>query len=439
MKASVPEMRKAFLYAFYGDDFTGSTDVLEQLASNGIPTVLYLDVPSPEHLAMFPDVEAIGIAGDSRSSSPEWMSDNLPTIFETLKSFQAPITHYKVCSTFDSSATHGSIGRAIELGMQTFHPRFVPIIVGAPHLRRYVLFGHLFAASPDGTIRRIDRHPMSQHPVTPMCESDLRVHLRTQTDTAIGLIDFTKLTGKNAAPALERELAPGNQAVLFDTLDSSTQAAAGKMLWQEALRQPLFSASSSGLTAALIPAWRDAGLIASKPNVDTIEEASPLLVVSGSCSAATERQLRWAFDHGYAGIRVDPAELMVEGGDAKTVALEAAIASLSDGRNTILYTSLGLPQNPVYGESLGRELGRLLRDLLDRTNVRRVLICGGDTCSYAVPQLHAYALTWRANLQPGAPLCVVHADDALNGLEIVLKGGQVGTYDFFDVVRGAKN
>jgi uncharacterized protein YgbK (DUF1537 family) len=162
----------AILYAFYGDDFTGSTDVLEQLASNGVPAVLYLTPPTPAHLAAFPEARAIGIAGDSRSRSPRWMSSHLPAIFAALKSFQAPIVHYKVCSTFDSSPSHGSIGRAIELGREIFNPRLVPIVVGAPHLRRYVAFGNLFVAAPDGpvqpiTVQRIDRHPMRRHPVTP--------------------------------------------------------------------------------------------------------------------------------------------------------------------------------------------------------------------------------------------------------------------------------
>src|ERR1017187_8361616 len=144
--------RMSILYTYYGDDFTGSTDVLEQLGANGVPAVLFVGVPKPEHRATFSGAQAIGIAGDSRSRSPEWMSANLPAIFRALQRFGAPITHYKVCSTFDSSPTIGSIGRAIEIGREVFAPPFVPIVVGAPHLRRYVAFGHLFAGAPDGTI-----------------------------------------------------------------------------------------------------------------------------------------------------------------------------------------------------------------------------------------------------------------------------------------------
>ena len=45
--------------------------------------------------------------------------------------------------------------------------------VGAPQLKRYTAFGHLFAGY-QGQTYRIDRHPvMSRHPVTPMDEADL--------------------------------------------------------------------------------------------------------------------------------------------------------------------------------------------------------------------------------------------------------------------------
>jgi uncharacterized protein YgbK (DUF1537 family) len=432
----------ALLYTFYGDDFTGSTDVLEQLASNGIPTVLYLNAPTAAHLAAFPEAKAIGIAGDSRSRSPKWMSNYLPAIFATLKSFNAPIVHYKVCSTFDSSPTHGSIGRAIELGREVCKPRFVPIVVGAPHLRRYVAFGNLFVAAPDGTLQRIDRHPMSHHPVTPMREADLRIHLQAQTDTPIGLVDLTTLQAGTAAEAVATQLEDGDEAVLFDTIDTETQIAVGDLLWQEAQRQPLFSASSSGLTAAIVPALRKRGLLPKAAAAAAkIEAATPLLVVSGSCSPITERQIRYALAHGYHGIAVDAAALLAPATATSThaAAVETAVASLNAGRDAILYTSLGLPTSAAHGEGLGSALGSLLSEIITLTAVRRVLLCGGDTSSHAVQQLGLYALTWIATLEPGAPLCRAHADEAhprLHHLELVLKGGQIGADNFFDVVRG---
>src|SRR6185312_7150710 len=169
------------LYAYYGDDFTGSTDVLEALSLAGVRSVLFTGLPADEHWRQFADCQALGIAGESRSRPPEWMSTHLPAVFRRLGALGAPIIHYKTCSTFDSSPRIGSIGRALEIGREALSPPFVPIVVAAPHLRRYVAFGNLYAAAGE-KIYRIDRHPtMRTHPVTPMYEADLRRHLSAQT------------------------------------------------------------------------------------------------------------------------------------------------------------------------------------------------------------------------------------------------------------------
>ncbi|HEY4381943.1 MAG TPA: four-carbon acid sugar kinase family protein [Acidobacteriaceae bacterium] len=431
----------AILYSYYGDDFTGSTDVLEQLGSNGVPGVLFLGVPTAAHVAAFPDVQAIGLAGDSRSRSPEWMSANLPTIFGRLKEFGAPVAHYKVCSTFDSSPMAGSIGRAMEIGREVFSPRFIPIVVGAPHLRRYVAFGNLFAADADGVVQRIDRHPMSRHPVTPMHEADLRVHLAAQGEAGVGLADLATLKCGDAVDRVASLIASGCAGILFDTVDAETQEAVGQVLWNEAQRAPMFSVGSSGLTAALIATWRQAGMLPPAPLPRALEASRPLLVVSGSCSVKTQRQIEHALAHGYSGVRLDPAAWMEPAGHARSVAFDTAGRALADGRDTVVYTALGPTDAPAHGEELGVGLGVLLRDLLRRAHsagapVGRVMIGGGDTSSHAVQQLGLHALTWVANLQPGGPLCRAHADSELDGMELVLKGGQVGSDDFFDVVRG---
>ena len=70
------------------------------------------------------------------------------------------------------------------------------MIVGAPRLKRYQMFGNLFAAV-DGVGYRLDRHPtMSRHPVTPMDEADLRVHLAAQTARRIELVDMLQLRAR---------------------------------------------------------------------------------------------------------------------------------------------------------------------------------------------------------------------------------------------------
>lgn len=434
--------RVTLLYTFYGDDFTGSTDVLEQLAANGVRSALFLAPPTIDQLENFPDLEAFGIAGDSRSRSPKWMSQHLPGIFRSLRSFHAPITHYKVCSTFDSSPEHGSIGRAIELGIEVFGPRFVPIIVGSPHLRRFVFEGRLFASAPDGAIHRIDRHPMSRHPVTPMQEPDIRRHLQGQTPLLIGHIPHSALhTPTGASQALERERSSGACAILFDTIDTQSLVTATDQLWQLALEQPLFCAASSGLTAGLIQSWRRQATLQTPSSAPTLNSATPLLVMSGSCSEATSRQIRRAAQDGFHTLHANPAEILdpLRGGPNQDSIVHQLATILNRGEDVVLHTSTGSPPSEFAGEPLGTAFGVILRRLLAHTSVSRVVLCGGDTSSHAVQQLGILALTWKASLEPGAPLCQVHfAAPQTRPLELVLKGGQVGSDEFFTIAKGAK-
>jgi uncharacterized protein YgbK (DUF1537 family) len=436
------------LYCYYGDDFTGSTDVLEQLATNGVPSVLFLAEPKPAQMARFAHYLAIGFAGDARSRSPEWMSAHLPAIFTRMRALSPQIVHYKVCSTFDSAPHRGSIGRALEIGRKIFDTTTVPIVVGTPHLGRFVIFGQLFAAAGE-EVYRIDRHPtMAHHPTTPMHEADLRLHLADQTALSIGLIDLRAFQNGTVSDLFRTQAAAGDGAVVLDGLDATMLRQTGHLLndLRRASRS-LFAIGSSGLTSGLISFWREAGLLSPAPvsqapaavqNEEKI--AGPLLVLSGSCSEVTARQILWAKRHEYACVELDAAELARGGRQASETALREGMTHLRAGRDAVLYTSLGAPAGATHGEELGAALGRLLLALVQQTGVRRIVLCGGDTSSHALQQLNLTALTFAGRLAPGAPLCRAHAEESsgLDGLELVLKGGQIGPEDFFKIARQAK-
>ena len=123
------------LLSYYGDDFTGSTDVMESLTFSGLRTVLFLDPPSPSQVEALGDARAIGVAGCTRSMPPDEAESELRPVFQAFKALQPQIVHYKTCSTFDSSPTIGSIGRAIDVGKNALDSAYVPLVVGAPILR----------------------------------------------------------------------------------------------------------------------------------------------------------------------------------------------------------------------------------------------------------------------------------------------------------------
>jgi 3-oxoisoapionate kinase len=407
------------IFSYYGDDFTGSTDALEALAVNGVPTVLFLKTPDDSDLRGFSGCRAVGIAGDSRSRTPEWMSAELPAMFRRLREIGAPVVQYKICSTFDSSPGAGSIGRTLEIGLEVFGGGRVAVVPAAPLLQRYVVFGNMFAAD-NGVVHRIDRHPtMRQHPVTPMEESDLRIHLARQTALRIGLVNLPALR------AGRRDIPEGAQALLFDGLEPDDTASAARFLWETRATPQIFAVGSSGFTYGMLDYWRSRGLIPEPEACATRSPTDRLLVLSGSCSAATERQIRTAIGGRFHGIRLDAAEA------AWPDAQREAVCKLAGRGSVILYTALG-PEMRAEGvdrQKLAAAMGRLLGDVIRETGVRRVVVAGGDTSSHAVRELHLTALTYAAPLTRGAPLCRAHG--WAGELELVLKGGQVGPDDFF--------
>ena len=440
---------KGALIAFYGDDFTGASASMEVTAFAGLPTVLFTDVPTPEQLAEFADRRVIGVAGVARSKSPEWMDHNLPPVFELLRSIGAPIVHYKVCSTFDSAPRVGSIGRAIDIGKPIVGGSWLPVVVSDPGMGRYQAFGNLFAMA-GGVGYRLDEHPtMSRHPVTPMHDANIARHLCKQTSKKIGLIDFVAVKQGSADARLASELNAGMEIVFIDVLDRETLQEAGRIIWENR-GERLFGIGSQGFEAALVAYWQSAGLIPMEAPNFRAAPVPRIACVSGSVSPVTAVQIAYAVENGFVAIPLDAARAVDPTDWEKELARAAgeALAALRAGRDPLVHTAAG-PDDPAVGalrtaiaaanvpaeavnERIGTGLGWILNRVLREGRLTRVVVAGGDSSGYAVSALGIYALSAVAPLAPGSPLCRAHTSEALpGGLEIALKGGQVGAPDFF--------
>lgn len=441
------------LLSFYGDDFTGSSAVMEVLTFAGIPTVMFLEPPSDEELARFPDLGAMGIAGVARSRDPQWMDRNLPQAFHALARFDAPIAHYKVCSTFDSSPDCGSIGRAIDIGAPILGGAWHPLVVGAPAIRRYQAFGQLFAGTDDG-VYRLDRHPvMSRHPTTPMDEADVGLHLARQTDRRIGLVDLTQIKSRRTDEALAENLARGAEIIAIDVLDDETLAEAGRLIWNGG-KGRVFAIGSQGVEYALVAHWRASGRLPPVFDPPKLTPVEQIFCVSGSCSPINSGQIEAAEARGFDVIELDAARAVDPVGWQQTLdqTMQQSLIALSEGHDVIVATARD-PDDPAMArvneaisasglssgevnDRIGAGLGRLVADIRTKTRLPRVAVAGGDTSGHAMTALGATALSALAPLAPGAPLCRVYSNNAdIDGLEVTLKGGQMGTRDFFHLAK----
>ncbi len=430
---------------WYGDDFTGATDTLATLAHARWRALLFLGVPTPAQLQAVGPLDAVGIAGGARAMDPHDMRTELEPVGRFFADQRVAVLHYKVCSTFDSAPDTGNIGTAIRTLRRHVANPFVPIVGGQPNIGRYCLFSHLYAAAGmGGSVHRIDRHPtMSRHPVTPMHEADLRVHLAAQGLTGVGAVHYPAYGGNREAldALLDKELArlardndDAPQCVLFDIAEVPHLATVGRLVWEQATRQALLAVGASSVAQALTVhlAEKTPAPAFTAPNLAAAE--GPVFVLSGSMSPVTARQIEAAT--GYERLSADAARL-VEDCEYKDQLIGLVVADMLAGRNVLVYTHDAGAAKEVAPQHIAQAAADFVVDVVTRmaktAPLRRIGVAGGDTSSRVAQTLGLWGLSYQTTMAPGVTLCRAHSERAtVDGLELMLKGGQMGPTDVFD-------
>ena len=408
--------------AFYGDDFTGSVDALLQFARRGWTGRLFVGLPSAEALERAAaEADVVGIAGIARSLPTADLEGEVRPVLEALIALEPQFLQYKACSTADSSPSIGSIGRVLEIGREVAGPQTVPLVFAQPDFGRYTLHGVHFAAE-GGIVYRLDRQPtMSTHPSTPMTEPDLARHFSLQTDLPIESIPFTAY-GDHLADQLRASEAAAVvlDAAIDEHLESIGRALAG-------LDGPVFAIGSGGLSLAIAAA----GGAASVSLSSRTDESGPVLALSGSRSSQTRRQMDAAAE---AGWFVQPLELEAARAAAQ---LDWVLSALRAGQSVGLTSDdadIGAAEGPVL-EAIADAAGAMALGAAAAGTTRRIIVCGGDTSSRVTRLLGVESLSIAANPWGNVVLLNAHAADlAIDGLELLLKGGQVGADDLFERV-----
>lgn len=445
MSGAAPERP---LLAWLGDDFTGAAAVAEALTFAGLPAAVFLEPPTPADLEALPGLRGVGLAGTARARGATWMDSHLPAAFATLAGLGAELSLHKVCSTLDSSPAIGSIGRAVELARDSFAAGWSPVLAAAPPLGRWQAFGTLFATGPGG-IHRLDRHPiMSRHPATPMDEADVARHLARQTTGAVSALTLPDMADIGLAEAaLDRLLRAGASLVTLDCVDDATLATAGELLWRR--RRGLLAVGSQGVAYALIEMLRRRGDLGGAGPLPPAGRER-VAAASGSVSATTEVQLASAEADGFVVVPLEAAAVVDPVGADIEVArtLDAARRAWTAGRSVLVASARG-PDDPAIGrlreaargrppeaasEAIGDALGRVLAGLLGPGGPRRLVVSGGDTSGHAARRLGLRTLVPIAETVPGAALCRARRVGG-GEIEIALKGGQMGTPDYFAWIR----
>jgi uncharacterized protein YgbK (DUF1537 family) len=409
----------AILLGCIADDFTGATDLANNLVRGGMRTVQAIGVPRDAPPA---GVDAVVVALKSRTIPARDAVEQSLDALRWLREHGARQVYFKYCSTFDSTAK-GNIGPVTEALLDALDARFTIATPAFPDNGRTVFRGYLFVGDV-----LLNESGMQHHPLTPMTDANLVRILQSQCERRVGLVDYRVVArGADAIRARFDELKREGVAVaIVDAVSNDDLHRLGPALKD----LPLVTAGSG--VAIALPA--NFGIVPSNAASALPRATGRCAIVSGSCSTATNRQVRTFVDGGGAAFRVDPLNTDRAGAEA----LAWADAQRNDQALLVYSTAtpdevkaaqakLGAQQ---AGERLERTLAAIAQGLVDR-GVRQLVVAGGETSGACVQALGVTQLRIGPQIDPGVPWCHATPPSAPDGLHLALKSGNFGTDDFF--------
>ena len=416
-------MNHKLLLGCIADDFTGATDLANNLVRAGMRVVQTIGVPTSP-LSDDDAVDAVVVSLKSRTIAPaEAVAQSLAAL-QWLKAQRAQQIYFKYCSTFDSTP-EGNIGPVTDALMDALGCDFTIATPAFPDVGRTVFKGYLFVGSV-----LLHESGMQHHPLTPMTDPNLVRVLQPQTRRKVGLIDHAAVAkGSDAIRARIAALkADGVGIAIVDAIDNADLLRLGPALAD----MPLVTAGSG--VAIALPA--NAGLT---PNVSAtaLPQATGLqAIVCGSCSRATNAQVAAFIKTGKAALALDPLRLAADEPAVVQEALQWATQRLDQGPVLVYSTAepdaLKAVQDRLgvqaAGELVERALANIARGLVN-AGVRQLVVAGGETSGSVVQALGISRLRIGAQIDPGVPWCA--AAPATGAMHITLKSGNFGAEDFF--------
>ncbi len=409
------------------DDFTGATDLANNLVRSGVRCVQVIGVPEGE--PDLGDVDAVVVALKSRSCPAEQAVSESLAALAWLQGLGPRQIFFKYCSTFDST-DRGNIGPVCDALLDALSASQTVMVPAFPVNGRTVYQGHLFVGD-----RLLNDSGMQDHPLNPMKDADLVRVLARQTPNNVGLLPWPVLRqGPGVAgerlKALESDRV---RHVICDTLDESDLAT----LAGAVADKPLVT-GGSGLGQALPAEYRSRGWLAEVSEAGRLEPGvGGALVLSGSCSRATLGQVA-DFLGKKEGFALDPLKL-AEHVDHLDDALAFAREKLKEGAPVLVYASSDPDQVRQAQAILGAEragqlvesaLGQLAVTLV-KEGVGRLVVAGGETSGAVVSALGIRSLRIGDQIDPGVPWTQTSDVGGVGPLSLALKSGNFGGRDFF--------
>lgn len=412
----------SILLGCIADDFTGATDLANNLVRNGMRVLQTIGVPE---LNLDQDFDAVVVALKSRNLEPDEAVKQSLEALDWLRAQGAQQIYFKYCSTFDSTPK-GNIGPVTEALMDALHTDFTIATPAFPDNGRSVFKGYLFVGDV-----LLSESGMRDHPLTPMTDPNLVRVLQAQCKKKVGLISYQAvLAGAQAVTDRIAELRAQNISIAI------VDAVSNEDLYRiaPALKNLPLLTGGSGLAIGLPGNF---GLIA-RPETSVLPPALGYrAIISGSCSEATNRQVAHFKQQGGAAYAINPLDLVSKSANEILPTILAWAKPLLPQGPVLIYSTANPDEVRAIQAKLGtQEAGSAIENMLAsiadglvKLGVGQLLVAGGETSGACVRELGVDRMQIGPQIDPGVPWCYAHGKH--QSLHLTLKSGNFGTDDFF--------
>lgn len=418
------------------DDMTGATDLANNLVQAGMRVVQWFGDASESTLAEtepvvkfpleIPETDAIVVALKTRSLPVAEAVEQSVASLSALRGLGCQRFFFKYCSTFDSTP-QGNIGPVAEALMDALGVSQTIYCVAFPRAGRTVYRGHLFVHN-----QLLNQSGMEKHPLNPMDDANLVRVLQQQTTRPVGRVGYDELISPHrVVQVIATASEQGVEHLIMDACDNSHL----RTIAEAVADLPLVT-GSSGLATYLPSVYRRSGLLSDEATTARLPEIrGRSLILSGSCSVATNRQVNAALDRCWAW-PIDVPKLVADPQKVRQQLWQWAQGCDAE-RPLLVYATCSPEQVQRIQQALGavlaasaveQFLGWAAHELVERLEIRRVIVAGGETSGAVIKRLGIKALRIGPEICTGVPWTESIGQPAI---ALALKSGNFGDDDFF--------
>ena len=409
-----------------GDDFTGSSDIANNLKKSGMQVSMYAGVPnlSPDDANKQP-TEAAVIALKTRTVPIEEAIKESLKALNWLKESGCKQFIFKYCSTFDSTKD-GNIGPVTDAIMEELGADFTIACPSFPDAGRTVYYGHMFVNG-----KPLNESGMEDHPLTPMTDHNLVRWLNYQTKKEVGLIDFETIS-QGSDKIKQKIISLKKDDIKYAIVDTTNNKEFDAIC--EGIKDLPFLTGGSGIALGLPKIYKNKGLL-SENNFDLPQNNSNSVILSGSCSRATLEQIN-IYKVNNPSFYISPDEVM---NNIKLVEEVYIWIKENESLSPLIYSSSDSNNVSAKQKQFGQEiLANKIEGFFEKISHKLVndsfgkfISAGGETSGAIIKGLGVEELKIGKEISPGVPALWSPNSSGNKPISVTLKSGNFGQSDFF--------